>query len=77
MVMRYPNSWSNTNPCGQFTSKQTPSQAEWLHPDPLCPHNQSFHPGTITVVINDGRGAVVRCAYAGGSADGNKVTCTP
>ena len=69
--------WSNTNPCGRFTWNQSSSKADWFHPDPLCPHNQTFHPGTITVIIDDGRGGVVRCDYPGGSASGTTVKCTP
>jgi hypothetical protein len=69
-------SWSNTNKCGNFTWNTGSSEAFWYHPDPLCPHDQAFHPGTITVIIDDRRGGVVRCDYPGGSASGVNATCT-
>jgi hypothetical protein len=67
--------WSNTNSCGNFTWAPDAGRAQWFHPDPLCPHNQPVHPGTISVIIDDQRGGVVRCDYAGGSAIGALSKC--
>jgi hypothetical protein len=48
--------------------------AVWHHPDVPggCPVEKT-HPGTITVVIDDGRGGLITCNYLNGSANGNSV----
>src|SRR6185503_3006989 len=47
--LRY--SWTSTNPFGTYTGATTQTFA-WSHPHPPCP-DETSHPGTITVQIND------------------------
>ena len=67
-------SWTNSNPCGQFSGVSSPI-AEWHHPDVpgSCP-NEPVHQGVITVVVSNAYGAV-KCEYDGGSAPGNIAQC--
>lgn len=64
--LRY--AWSSTtDPCGTYSGASTPTFS-WDHPHPPCPSEPS-HPGTITVVIDDGRSAISR-TYTRGSTPG-------
>ena len=56
--------WTNTNPCGSFTSSG--NQAVWSHPHPPCPA-EMYNPGLITVVVSDGHGHQVTKTYERGS----------
>ncbi|HEV2251260.1 MAG TPA: hypothetical protein VGT60_12220 [Candidatus Limnocylindria bacterium] len=68
--------WTKSNPCGTFTFQD--GTAVWGHPHPPCP-NEEFHPGTITVTVNDGKGNTITRTYDGGSQSGTGAapTATP
>ncbi len=66
--------WSKSNPCGTFSSSPISPEAVWGHPHPPCPE-EPFHSGTVTVIVNDGQGGVVRCEYTRGSDSGNLAMC--
>ena len=60
--------WSSTNTCDSFTFNGR--TAVWRHQHPPCNENEPFHPGTITVVISDGKGGEITRTYTNGSASG-------
>ncbi len=66
--------WTKSNPCGPFTFQD--ATAVWAHPHPPCP-NEEFHPGTITVVVSDGKGNSVTRVYNDGSLSGVGPTPAP
>jgi hypothetical protein len=66
--------WSNSNPCGEFSTGSPANTANWVHPHNnqpgACPEEGTFHPGEITVVVTDTRGASETVTYKDGSAVG-------
>lgn len=73
-TMKY--KWSNSSPCGGFLTQPGSAGARWYHPDSVCPHSQTYHPGTITVVVSDGRGGEAAYRYTRGS-DSGFIVLTP
>lgn len=61
--------WSKTTErdCGDLAANGP--TFTWSHPHPPCPQ-ESFHPGTITVVVDDGHGNQVTATYRFGSEPG-------
>ncbi len=62
--------WTNSNSCGSFT--YSGNQATWSHPHPPC-GEETYHPSTITVIVNDGHGHEVTRTYDKGSQDSTAV----
>jgi len=60
-------SWSTSNLCGTFVGQQ--KTALWQHPHPPC-GEELEHPGTITLVVNDGHGNSITRTYKDGSSAG-------
>jgi hypothetical protein len=67
--------WKNSNPCGEFLKTSNGNVAKWIHPHTAepgaCPEEGIKHPGEITVVVSDGKGATETVVYKDGSAVGS------
>jgi hypothetical protein len=66
--------WTNSNNCGTFTSSA--NTATWNHPHPPC-GEETYHPGTITVIVNDGHGHQITRTYDKGSQDSSSSVPAP